>query len=753
MIEPRQAGSKPVPGNLLASLVLSLIAAALLPLIAFGGLTLLLVEAATTTSLHNQVRVALDAASGLLEQDRRDLEETTVSYATWPELQAAVAAGDLTGLEVDVVDFQIDLGRLDAVAIASVAAVVAGGDAAARAELEAIARQAAQAEPSAVDVGPHQLGLESGVYQVAAVPVVLDGRTIGSVVMARRIGPSILVAMARTTGFDAVVELPGGGALVATDAALAQQISSRSPAGPGPQVSIGEGLAVGSLALSDAAGQTVATMSVVKPLDALDAITTSLVALVALTLLLASLGSFILAWALGVRLRRRAEAVAGWLDAVGAGMAPPTGSRTDLDIEPVSRAVGDLATVLQRREARLRASLDEIARLTPHLGSRAVAEAGMGAAKRVFEADDVALEVESERHGALPESDGERPGDLDGGLGTGVDPFVAASIEVPWRDLVTSAATGPDSPRPAAAGAGQDGDSRSATLVARGAALAGWEEPDRAIFALYARLLGIAIRDAQLVDQAAHRAGEMSRLAALQADFLRGVSHNLQQPLTTIRLAADDLDDGADPGRASVAAGTIRAESVRLARLVHRLLTMSRLDAGTMRVEVEPIAPAALVRNVWATLRSHRRLIVDDRAPGVLAIADRALVEQIVSILLDNAVKYAQRGPITVRIEPRRVEGAVGDDAAPPAGREPAWFLAITVIDTGPGVPAAERERIFERFARGSTSEGIDGTGLGLDVARRLARAMGGEVACLASPGGGGAFELLLPAEAATGPA
>jgi signal transduction histidine kinase len=753
MIKPRHAGSKPMPGNLLATLVLSLVAAGLLPLIAFGGLTLLLVEGATTTSLHSQVRVALDAASGMLEQDRRDLEETTVSYATWPELQVAVAAGDLAGLEVDVVDFQIDLGRLDAVAIASVAAVVAGGDAAARAELEAIARQAAQAEPVAADVGPRLLGLEAGVYQVAAVPVVIDGRTIGSVVMARRIGPSMLVAMARTTGFDTAVELPGGGALVATDAGLAQQISGRSPAGPGPAITIGEGLAVGKLALTDAAGQAVATMSVVKPLDALDAVTTSLVALVALTLLLASLGSLILAWALGVRLRRRSEAVAGWLGAVGAGIAPPTASRTDLDIEPVSRAVGDLATVLQRREARLRASLDEIARLTPHLGSRIVAEAGVGAAKRVFEADEVALEVEPEPLGAPPGNDGERPGDRDGGLGTGVDPFVAASIEVPWRDLVPPAATGPDSPRPTAAGAGQDGDSRPATLVARGAALAGWEEPDRAIFALYARLLGIAIRDAQLVDQAAHRAGEVSRLAALQADFLRGVSHNLQQPLTTIRLAADDLDDGAEPGRASVAADTIRAESVRLARLVHRLLTMSRLDAGTMRVEVEPIAPATLVRNVWPTLRSHRRLIVDDRAPGVLAIADRALVEQIVSILLDNAVKYAQRGPITVRIEPRRPEGAVGEDAAPRASREPAWFLAITVIDSGPGVPAAERERIFERFARGSTSGGIDGTGLGLDVARRLARAMGGEVTCLASPGDGGAFELLLPAEPASGPA
>ncbi len=141
--------------------------------------------------------------------------------------------------------------------------------------------------------------------------------------------------------------------------------------------------------------------------------------------------------------------------------------------------------------------------------------------------------------------------------------------------------------------AGAEGE-RSGRLVARGAAVAAWEEPDRAIFDLYARMLGIAIRDADLVDRAADRARELGRLADLQADFLRGVSHNLQQPLTTIRLVADDVADS-DPARARDAAAHIRAESDRLSRVVGQLLTMSRLDAGTIRVDAEPLAPGALV--------------------------------------------------------------------------------------------------------------------------------------------------------------
>lgn len=736
---PPPSGDLAVPGGLRRHLILSLVLAALVPLAAFGGLALLQVDAAVAAGLTSQVRVALDGASGLLERDRGDLEETTTSYATWPDLQAAVAAGTLADLEVDVVQFQVALGEFDVVAIASTTATVVGGDDGAADDIEEIARRAARAAPVVADVGPRQVGLRSGVYQVAAVPVVVDGRTVGSVAMARRLDAATVVAIARTTGFEVAVRSALADSPVATDAALAARVAAPPFQEADADVVIGDGLAVGRRALVDTTGARVGSLAVVKPLDALDAVASSLVALVAATLLLASFGAVLLAWALGVRLRRRAEAVAGWLDAVGAGRAPPTAVAADSDIRPVSRAVADLAIALHRREARLRASLDEVSRLNPRLEPHAVEEAGVRAAERVFELGEVTLEA------APPPSSRAHEATADA-LRSGPGPTVTAALEA-----VPPGSSGIAGDRPTAAPGDAPPAHDARILVGRGAAVGGWEEPDRAIFELYARLLGIAIRDAMLVDEAAHRAQALNRLALLQADFLRGVSHNLRQPLTTIRLAVDDLTGEADPSRIEVAAFTIRAESARLARLVNQLLTMSRLDAGTMRIEVEPIAPGALVRHVWSTLRSTRRFTIDDRAPGVLAVADRASVEQIMAILLDNAVAYAPRGPISVRIDPRRAGARAGDGDLAVDPRV-AGSVAIIVSDTGPGVSADERELVFERFSRGSTSAGIDGTGLGLDVARGLARAMGGDVAYLARPAGA-AFELLLPAEPDLGPA
>jgi signal transduction histidine kinase len=428
--------------------------------------------------------------------------------------------------------------------------------------------------------------------------------------------------------------------------------------------------------------------------------------------------------------------VAGWVAAVESGGSPPFRSAVEGDLRSVSQAVADLAGTLRRRQERLEGSLDAISLLTPRLGANAVAAAGVRAARRIFGAGEVVLvrgPHPAEPSGGVPDVIAEPPDAAVRDAADGREPSVSVVLE--------------SDPGDASGGPG-----RPSVLIARGDQLPDWTEPDRAIFTLFGRLLGIAIRDATLVDQAGDRAREAARLAALQADFLRGVSHNLQQPLTTIRLVADELAAGDhDPDRTAAAAATIRSESVSLARLVRQLLTMSRLDAGTMHIELEPIAPAALVRRVWSSFRSTRRLVVDDRAPGVLAIADRTCVEQIVGILLDNALKYAPRGAITARIEPRAAggsPGAAGQVVAP----ADAAFVSLTIIDAGPGVPPAEQDRVFDRFARGSTSGGVDGTGLGLDVARGLARATGGGIV-YRSGLGGAAFEVALPAEPDLGPA
>ena len=158
---------------------------------------------------------------------------------------------------------------------------------------------------------------------------------------------------------------------------------------------------------------------------------------------------------------------------------------------------------------------------------------------------------------------------------------------------------------------------------------------------------------------------------------------------------------------------------------------MSRLEAGTLRVEAEPVVPTPVVRRVWSSLGSDRPFELDDRAGGMVAVADRAALEQVVWMLLDNALKYAPSGPIEVVVEPTDSDQRI----------------AVTVSDHGPGVPADERARVFRRFERGTTSQGLDGTGLGLDVARRLVRAMGGSIRYVPVPGGGAGSRFTVPAE------
>ena len=110
-------------------------------------------------------------------------------------------------------------------------------------------------------------------------------------------------------------------------------------------------------------------------------------------------------------------------------------------------------------------------------------------------------------------------------------------------------------------------------------------------------------------------------------------------------------------------------------------------------------------------------------------------MDQVVWALLDNAVKYGGGAPVRIHVGVERAAGRV----------------AVTVADGGPGVPAADREHLFERYARGGRSEDRDGTGLGLYVGRALARANGGDLGLEpAAAGSGAAFTLVLPGEAPT---
>jgi signal transduction histidine kinase len=218
-------------------------------------------------------------------------------------------------------------------------------------------------------------------------------------------------------------------------------------------------------------------------------------------------------------------------------------------------------------------------------------------------------------------------------------------------------------------------------------------------------------------------------LDAAKDDFLRGVSHNLQTPLTSIRAYADRLAAERPDRRL----GIITEQAERLSRMVRQLLTVSRLEAGTLRPEAEVLSPASRIRRAWEALGAEDvEFSLDDRAGGWLAIADADQLDQVLWALLDNAIKYGRRGPVDVEVY---VD-------------EPSARLRVTIADHGPGIPAADRERLFSRFSRLGEQSAEDGSGLGLYVSRELVRSMSGELRLESEQEGrGAAFTVDLPAE------
>jgi len=255
-----------------------------------------------------------------------------------------------------------------------------------------------------------------------------------------------------------------------------------------------------------------------------------------------------------------------------------------------------------------------------------------------------------------------------------------------------------------------------------------WAQADQDLLELFAIELAAAIRNAQLF-------GEVERLSETKSEFLRGVSHNLQTPLTTIRAIAGQLAEQA-AARPDRRLAIIVEQSERLSRLVDQLLTVSRLEAGTLRPKIEVFAPAPLVARAWESLgHGDDGFALRDEASGWLAAADRDRVDQVVWALLDNAMKYGHP-PIAVTVR----AGAEMDDL--PTGD----WLVVTVRDHGQGISEDDRSRVFERFSRLGDG-GAGGTGLGLSVARGLVEAMGGRLWIAPTDGPGATFAFSLPAE------
>ena len=240
--------------------------------------------------------------------------------------------------------------------------------------------------------------------------------------------------------------------------------------------------------------------------------------------------------------------------------------------------------------------------------------------------------------------------------------------------------------------------------------------------------------------EAERRREELERVTESRTRLMRGFSHDVKNPLGAADGHAQLLEEGilgdlSDRQRNSI--HRIR-RSIRTAlRLINDLLELARAEAGQIEIECVATDVTQAAREVTEDFRAQATavgLALDVRAPeGLRADTDPTRLRQILANLLSNAVKYAPEGQVTVDAEIR-----------PSGGPRPGAWIALSVADTGPGIPEDKREQIFQEFTR-LDPEAQQGAGVGLAISRRIARLLGGDLTVDSEAGRGSTFTLWLP--------
>jgi PAS domain S-box-containing protein len=229
----------------------------------------------------------------------------------------------------------------------------------------------------------------------------------------------------------------------------------------------------------------------------------------------------------------------------------------------------------------------------------------------------------------------------------------------------------------------------------------------------------------------------LEELDRLKSQFVSNVSHELRNPLAVIKLYSTLARKGR-PEKRDHYLQTIERETQRLETMVENVLDLSRLDRGTMELQFEPLNVVRLVHHVVEVYQESARakkIDLENRvsAPLPHLWADEHQLIQILTNLLDNALKFTAAGG-QVWIEAAHLDG--------PA--EPQ--LEIGIIDTGPGIPAEEQDKVFERFYRGkNSSPTTPGTGLGLAIVKDMVHLLRGNVKLESTVGQGSTFRLRFP--------
>jgi HAMP domain-containing protein/signal transduction histidine kinase/DNA-binding response OmpR family regulator len=260
----------------------------------------------------------------------------------------------------------------------------------------------------------------------------------------------------------------------------------------------------------------------------------------------------------------------------------------------------------------------------------------------------------------------------------------------------------------------------------------------------------------QEVEQARQALEEKAEQLALtskyKSEFLANMSHELRTPLNSLLILSDHLSKNPD-GNLTVKqtefAKTIHSSGTDLLMLINDILDLSKIESGTVAVDVSELRLIDLHSYVERTFRHVAEskglefsVRLDPTVPRSM-VTDAKRLQQVIKNLLANAFKFTRRGSVSLEIRPVGPEAARDSQSL----RKAESVLAFAVADTGIGIPLEKQQIIFEAFqqADGSTSRKYGGTGLGLAISREIARLLGGEIHLVSSAGRGSTFTLYLP--------
>ena len=248
------------------------------------------------------------------------------------------------------------------------------------------------------------------------------------------------------------------------------------------------------------------------------------------------------------------------------------------------------------------------------------------------------------------------------------------------------------------------------------------------------------------------KAKQLALSSKYKSEFLANMSHELRTPLNSMLILSKmlaDSEDGNLTEKQVEFAETIHSSGADLLALINEILDLSKIESGTMGVEIGSVRYSDLRDDVERNFRQiaeDKGLVfsaeVDDRLPEFIQ-TDTKRLRQVLKNLLSNAIKFTDHGGVSIRIAPAD-KGWSYDNATL---NEASRVIAFTVSDSGIGIPGDKQQLIFEAFqqADGTTSRKYGGTGLGLSISREIAKLLGGEIVLESESGAGSTFTFYLP--------